>query len=91
MLAVTVGPLGLMRPRIIRPVFIGWMALAYPIGWSVSRIVLGVVFYGLFTPVAWIFRIIGRDELGLKPQPLAATYWRSKPRPTDKAKYLRQF
>lgn len=91
MLAVTLGPLGLAWPRTIRPVFIGWTALAYPIGWVVSRIVLGVVFYGLFTPVAWVFRMIGRDALGLKPRPHAVTYWHSKPRATDKAKYLRQF
>ncbi len=51
-LAATIGPLGLAWPRVIKPVFIGWMALAYPIGWTVSRIVLGVIFYGLFTPMA---------------------------------------
>ena len=90
-LAVTMGPLGLLRPRAMRPVFIGWMALVYPIGWTVSRIVLGTVFYGLFTPVACIFRVTGRDELRLKPQPQAGTYWQTKPRATDKADYLRQF
>ena len=91
LLAVTVGPLGVAWPRTIRPVFVGWMALVYPIGWIVSRVVLGVIFYGLFTPVAWIFRIIGRDELRLKRQPHTGTYWHSKPRATDKAHYLRQF
>lgn len=90
-LAVTVGPIGVAWPRTIRPVFIGWMTLVYPVGWTVSRVALGVVFYGLFTPVAWIFRMIGRDELRLKRQPHAATYWHSKPRAIDKAKYLRQF
>jgi RsiW-degrading membrane proteinase PrsW (M82 family) len=90
-LAVTVGPLGLAWPRGIRPIFIGWMGLAYPIGWTVSRIVLGIIFYGLFTPVAWIFRLIGRDELVLKAQPNAVTYWHSKPGAADKAQYMRQF
>jgi len=90
-LAVTLGPLGLAWPRIMRPVFIGWMALVYPIGWTVSRLVLGILFFGLFTPVAWIFRIMGRDELRLKPQPHATTYWQPKPRANDKAQYMRQF
>jgi len=90
-LAVTLGPLGLVWPRIMRPVFVGWMALVYPIGWTVSRIVLGIVFFGLFTPVAWIFRMKGRDELRLKPQPHATTYWQAKPQADDKAQYLRQF
>lgn len=90
-LAVTVGPLGLALPRMIKPIFIGWMALAYPIGWTVSRIVLGIIFYGLFTPVAWVFRMIGRDALMLKSRPNAPTYWQVKPGATDKAQYMRQF
>lgn len=90
-LAVTVGPLGVAWPRAIRPVFIGWMALAYPIGWIVSRIVLAVVFYFVFTPVAWVFRLIGRDVLELKSQPAATTYWHSKPTVADQSAYLRQF
>jgi|SRR5579863_3041415 len=90
-LAVTIGPLGMAWPRAIKPIFVGWMALAYPIGWTVSRIVLSIIFYGLFTPVAWVFRIMGRDALGLKSQPAATTYWRAKPAATDQAQYLRQF
>jgi hypothetical protein len=90
-LAVTVGPLGIASPRLIRPVFVGWMMLVYPIGWIVSRVILGVLFYALFTPVALVFRIIGRDELKLKPQGEAQTYWCAKPKATDKSQYLRQF
>jgi saxitoxin biosynthesis operon SxtJ-like protein len=90
-LAVTVGPIGVAWPRAIRPVFVGWMTLAYPIGWVVSRMVLGVVFYLLFTPVAWIFRLIGRDALELKSRATATTYWHSKQQLTDKSEYLRQF
>ena len=90
-LAVTVGPLGIAWPRAITPLFIGWMALVYPIGWIVSRIVLGLLFYGLFTPVALVFRIIGRDELRLKPEPQTTTYWQPKPHAIDKTQYLRQF
>src|SRR6267143_1914947 len=89
-LAVTIGPLGIAAPRLIRPICIGWMGVVYPIGWMVSRVVLGILFYGLFTPVALIFRTIGRDELRLKPQPDAETYWATKPHATDKAQYLRQ-
>ena len=90
-LAVTIGPIGIAVPRLIRPVFVGWMTVVYPIGWTVSRVVLGVIFYGLFTPVALAFRARGRDELKLKAQSETKTYWSPKPRVTDKSKYLRQF
>jgi hypothetical protein len=90
-LALTVGPLGVVLPQVIRPLFIGWMALAFPIGWTVSRIILGVIFYGGFTPIAWGFRVIGRDALALKQRPKAETYWCPKPAAADKSQYLSQF
>jgi hypothetical protein len=90
-LAVTLGPAGLLWPALMRPVFVGWMTLAYPIGWVISRVMLGVLFFGVFTPVAWIFRIIGRDELGLKSKRDAASYWQEKPQASDQSQYLRQF
>src|SRR5688572_8679708 len=63
-LAFTVGPAGVIWPAVVRPVFIGWLILAFPIGWVVSRVVL-VVMFSLITPVALVFRMRGRDPLKL--------------------------
>jgi Saxitoxin biosynthesis operon protein SxtJ len=90
-LGVTVGVLGMASPRAIRFLFVGSSAIAYPIGWVVSRIVLGIIFYGLFTPLAGFFHLIGRDALRLKPQRTALTYWHPKPSARDKSQYLYQF
>jgi RsiW-degrading membrane proteinase PrsW (M82 family) len=90
-LAMTVGLMGLVWPRAIKPIFVGWMVLVFPIGWTISHIILGILFYLIFSPVALLFRIIGRDALALKPRPTLATYWRPKPQPKDKSEYLRQF
>jgi len=90
-MAVTVGPMGIVWPRAIRPIFIGWMAAAYPIGWVVSRLVLGVIFYGLFTPVAFVLRLTGRDALGLEAKRAEHSYWQTKPHAADQSQYLRQY
>ena len=89
-LAATVGPPGILWPRAIKPVFIAWMVLAFPIGWTISHIILGILFYGMLSPIGLLFRIIGRDALALKPQQSAATYWHLKPQGKDKSQYLRQ-
>ncbi len=47
----------------MRWVYIGWMILAFPIGWTVSQVMLAVMFFGLFTPIGLVFRLIGRDPL----------------------------
>ena len=89
-LAVTVGPLGLIAPSVIRPVFVAWTVLAFPIGWTVSRLVLLFLFGAIVTPLALIFRRRGRDLLQLERRSGAATYWVRKPAPPDLASYFRQ-
>ncbi len=51
-MAVVVGVIGLAFPPAIRPIYTGWMIAAFPIGWTVSRVVLGVVFFLVVTPIA---------------------------------------
>ncbi len=43
-----------------------WMRFGLLIGMFVSPIVLGLIFFGLFTPIAFLMRLRGRDELRLK-------------------------
>jgi hypothetical protein len=88
--ALVVGLLGQIAPRIIRPLYVGWMVAAFPIGWVVSHVVLAVIFYGVFTPVSLIFRVIGRDALHRRRRPDVASYFIPKPMPSDPASYLRQ-
>jgi Saxitoxin biosynthesis operon protein SxtJ len=90
LLAITVGPVGIAFPRLIKPIFLAWMTLAYPIGWVISHITLGVVFFLLFTPLAIVFRLMRRDALGLKRNSDAPSYWTLKSPPIDKARYLHQ-
>jgi hypothetical protein len=90
-LAMVAGPLGLLWPRTIRWIYTGWMIAAFPIGWVVSRLVLGLMYFGVITPVALLFRLLGRDALQRRFQPEADTYWRPKPGATDVRSYFRQF
>jgi hypothetical protein len=90
-LALTIGPLGLIRPGWIRPIYVGWMILAFPIGWSVSQVMLALMFYGLFTPIGLVFRLLGRDPLHRTRRPGVESYWTPKPAPAGPKSYFRQF
>ena len=63
-LALVVGLAGLTRPEWVRLIYIGWMVLAFPIGWTVSQVILLIIYFGLFTPIALIFRLIGSSSAG---------------------------
>jgi hypothetical protein len=89
--AVAVGVPGLARPSLVRPVFVALTVATFPVGWVLARVVLAVVFYGLFTPLALVFRLAGRDALALRRPSDRASYWEPKPPPAGARSYLRQF
>lgn len=89
-LAALVGLPGLIHPQAIRPVFTLAMAIAMPIGLVVSKALLLILFYGLFTLVGVIFRLIGRDALRRRFQPGQPSYWMAKPAAADIRSYFRQ-
>ena len=89
-LAVSVGTLGLIWPAAVRWIYTSWMVAAFPIGWVISRLVLMLLFFGMFAPMALLFRMVGRDPLRLRAQP-GASNWTEKPVAADPAEYLRQF
>jgi hypothetical protein len=89
-LAAVIGPVGLIRPQTIRWVYVGWMAAVFPIGWVISQTILAIMFFGVFTAVSLIFRLLGRDALRRRAERDAVSYWQPKPIPSDVRSYLRQ-
>ena len=89
--AAAIGLVALLRPRALRPVFVGWMLAAAPIGWAASTLALAILYYAVITPLAVAFRLRGRDALALRRRPDLPTYWTSRVDPTDPARYLRQY
>ena len=88
-LAVVVGVLGIARPRAMRLIFTGWMMAAFPIGWTVSHLMLAALFFGMFTPVALVFKVIRRDALRLR-RTAPESYYVPKPG-SDVRGYFQQF
>jgi hypothetical protein len=86
-----IGILGLVQPRAVRWVFAGWMIAAFPIGWTVSQLMLVLLFYGIFTPIGFLLKLTGRDSLSLKFPAQTDSYWTTKPAPTDVRRYFKQF
>jgi Saxitoxin biosynthesis operon protein SxtJ len=90
-LALILGTLGLTRPEWLRFIYVGWMVLAFPIGWTVSQVMLLLMFFGLFMPFGLVFHLIGRDPLQRTRRGNQESYWQKKPTPTDLKRYFKQF
>ena len=90
-LALLSAVCSLFAPSANRPLYVALVLLTYPIGFVLSHVFLGLVFFGVLTPVGLVFRLRGRDSLKRRFDPQAKTYWVPH-RPTDSMeRYFRQF
>jgi hypothetical protein len=90
--AAVAALVALLAPERLRPVVVAWMAAAYPIGWTISHLVLGITYFVLFTIFGLTLRLVGYDPLNLRN--LGArrgSYW--QPRDTGRRadSYFKQF
>lgn len=78
----------LVSPGSLRPIFIVWSAIAVRLSWVISRFILMVLFYILFTLVSIVQKIIGRDPLDRKFPGEGASYWIDRSRETYNPKHF---
>jgi len=60
------------------------------LGMIVSPIVLGLIFFALFTPIALFMRLFGRDELRLRLRE-KSTHWVRREETTQTNSFKHQF
>src|SRR5947208_16585721 len=79
--SIVFGLLTLTIPRALAPLNKAWFYLGQGIGKIVSPIVMGIIFFGILTPISFVTRLFGRDELRLKRR-AGNSYWIDRP-PSD--------
>jgi hypothetical protein len=52
----------------------GWMALGHVMGWINTRIILGLVFFAIVTPIGIVRRLLGKDPMGRQLRPDLDSY-----------------
>jgi hypothetical protein len=66
--------LAFLLPKSLGPIYRVWMKIGHVLGWINTRIILGVVFYGMFVPMGFIMRLAGKDSMRRRYDPEADTY-----------------
>jgi hypothetical protein len=85
------GLFALAAPPVLRPLYLGLTIVSFPIGLALSYVIVTLMFFLVITPIALIFRMIGRDALHRRFDPSAATYWVRRTPPASVKRYFRQF
>jgi hypothetical protein len=89
--ASAVGAVALLWPVALRYLYVGLSLVTWPVGWAVSWIVLAALFYGIVTPIGLLLRLAGRDALGRRFDPSAASYRTPRPPAPEPRRYFRQY
>ena len=90
-MAAVIGVIGMIAPEVVRPVYVGWMALGLPIGYVMTHVLFGLLYFVVFTGIAVFFRLIGRDKMLRKFDKAAKTYWIRRDSPPPPRSYFKQF
>ena len=77
--------LGILDSNILSPLNKAWFKFGLFLGKIVSPVVMGIVFFGVVTPIALILKIMGKDLLNLKKSKINS-YWITKTGPKSKMK-----
>ena len=67
----------IFRANLLMPLNKAWMRLGFLLGVIINPIVLGLIFFLLFTPIALIMRLFGRDELRLRVKN-RSSHWKNR-------------
>ncbi len=73
--AVVFALLAMAAPSVLAAPNRWWMKLGLLMGSIVSPIVLGLLFFLVFTPMGWFLQRFGTDSLRLKRDPALTSYW----------------
>ena len=72
---VTLFILGIAIPFILKPIYWVWMIFATILGWIMTRVILSLLFYTIFTPIGLILRFFGKQFLELRWDKSKESYW----------------
>ena len=62
-------------PRVLKPFFWIWMIFAIILGWFMTRLILSLLFYVVFTSIGLTLRLFGKQFLELRWDKSKESYW----------------
>ena len=81
LIAAALAALTLLREQWLTPLNAAWMKLGELMGRVVNPIVLGLIYFGVFTPTGLAMRFIGRDVLARQWDTGRTSYWVERDQP----------
>ena len=90
-LAAVSGLFSLVFPKANLPIYLGLTIAAFPIGFVLSYVIMGTLFYVVIAPIGLVMRLFGHDPMERRIQRDAKSYWVDARPQRARDSYFKQF
>ncbi len=73
-LAAILVAISLIAPGTLGPLSRAWLFIGHVLGYINTRIILGIIFILIFTPTAFLFKLLGKDPMRRSLHPQRESY-----------------
>ena len=81
----------LLSMKLTRLIYLLLILITFPIGTTISFVLMALFYYFLLTPIGLVFRLLGRDVLKRKIDISAKSYWQPHHYSDNIRRYFNQF
>ena len=79
-----------IRPSLLKPLNIVWFKFGLLLHSIVNPIIMGIMFFGVVTPIALLFKLTGKDPLKLRFDKSSTSYWVHRDPPGPEPESMRR-
>ncbi len=90
-LGLSGGLFSLIAPKANRALYVGLSVLSYPIGFVLSYVILGLLFFGMIAPIGFLLRTLGVGSIRKGFEEEAESYWSDARPMRAKESYFKQY
>lgn len=78
--------LAFTKPEMLTKFYQVWMKIGHFIGGIISKIIMFILYFGVFTPISLFLKLIGKDLLNKKVDTSQKSYWINRERQPESMK-----
>lgn len=84
-IALGILTISLVKASLLNVIYHPWMKIGHVLGWINTRIILGIIYFVIITPIGLVMKIFGKDAMARKFDANAKTYrlQSQQPQPQD--------
>jgi uncharacterized BrkB/YihY/UPF0761 family membrane protein len=79
--------IALIKPQVLKSFYVLWVKMGELMGGVISKIIMFLLYFGFFTPISLILKLLRKDLLQKKIDKQTSSYWTTRETQPQSMKY----